>query len=111
MLQTPTAATMIRTNRLLLRRALDRAAGDARLLTEGVLYVTDLEARVAAGEMDAEVALADASRVARALTQTGTHRERRRTPRPPEAAPVQIRPEDCVVRVPGGPSYKPGETS
>lgn len=103
MLQSPTAEAMLRTNRLLLRSALDRAAGDARLLVEGVLYVTDLEARVASGELDAEAAVADASRVARALTQTGTHRERRRSPRPPEPAPLQIQPEDCVVREPGGP--------
>lgn len=103
MLPTPTAATMLRTNRLILRSALDRAAGDARLLAEGVLYVSDLEARVAAGDLDAEAAVADASRVARALTQMGTHRERRRAPRPPEPTPVQIRREDCVVRDPGGP--------
>jgi hypothetical protein len=89
---------MLRTNRLIVRSALDRAAGDARLLAEGVLYVSDLEARVASGELDAEAAVADASRVARALTQTGTHRERRRAPRPPEPKPVQIRREDCVVR-------------
>jgi hypothetical protein len=103
MLNLPTAATMLRTNRLLLRSALDRAAGDARLLVEGVLYVTDLAARVAAGDLHGEAAVADASRVARALTQTGTHRERRRPPRPPEPAPLQIQPEDCVVREPGGP--------
>ncbi|GJD79586.1 hypothetical protein GCM10007886_33390 [Methylobacterium gregans] len=109
MLQTPTPQTMLRTNLTLLRRALDRGAGDARLLTEGVLYVTDLEARVATGEMDAEAALADASRVARALTQTGTHRERRREPRP--HAPAPVRREDCVVRVPGGPWCKPEEIS
>ena len=78
MLESPTALGMLRTNRMLLRSALDKGLGDARLLTEGVLYVVDLEARVAAGEIGTEAAVADASRVARALTQTGTHRERRR---------------------------------
>lgn len=110
MLQTPTAQSMIRTNRLLLRRALDRAAGDARLLNEGILYVTDLEARVASGELDAEKGVADASRVARALTLTGTQRERRRADRPPEPAPVPVRREDCVAREPGGPWRRLGDT-
>lgn len=110
MLLTPTAQSMLRTNRLLLRRALDRGAGDARLLNEGVLYVTDLEACVSSGEMDAEVAVADASRLARALTLTGTQRERQRGPRPPEPAPVEVRREDCVAREPGGPWRRLGDS-
>jgi len=110
MLQTPTAQSMIRTNRMLLRSALDRNAGDARLLIEGLFYVTDLEARVASGQMDAEKAVADASRVARALTLTGTQRERRREPRPPEPAPVEVRREDGVAREPGGPWRRLGDS-
>lgn len=110
MLQTPTAASMIRMNVIILRRALDKNGADARLLIEGLFYVTDLEARVAAGELDAEKAVADAARVARALTLTGTQRERRRADRPPEPAPVPVRREDCVAREPGGPWRRLGDT-
>ncbi|GEL41903.1 hypothetical protein MEX01_24940 [Methylorubrum extorquens] len=103
MLQSPTAQSMIRMNIVLLRSALDKGGGDWRLLSEGLLYVVDLEARVASGELAPEAAFADASRVARVLTQTGDQRERRRAPRPPEPAPVEVRREDCVAREPGGP--------
>lgn len=103
MLQSPTAQSMLRMNAALLRSALDKGAGDGRLLAEGLLYIVDLEARVASGEVKPEAAVADASRVARVLTQTGDQRERRQAPRPPEPAPVEVRREDCVAREPGGP--------
>ncbi|WP_458429010.1 hypothetical protein [Methylorubrum populi] len=90
-------------NAALLWSALDKGGGDRRLLSEGLLYVVDLEVRVASGEMAPEAAVADASRGARVLTQTGDQRERRRAPRLPEPAPVQVRREDCVARDPGGP--------
>lgn len=81
MLTAPTALTMLRTNRLILRRALDRGAADTELTALGVLYVSLLERLVREGRRDGEAAVAVASRLARALTQTPPLDDNRAAPR------------------------------
>ena len=81
MLEAPTALTMLRTNRLLPRRALDTGSADVGLASHGVLYVACLEREVREGRRDGEAALAVASKLARALTQTLPLDEDRAAPR------------------------------
>lgn len=81
MLEAPTALTMVRTNRIILRRALDTGPADVELASLGVLYVSRLERQVQEGRRDGEAAVAVASRLARALTQTPPLDEDRAAPR------------------------------
>lgn len=81
MLRAPTALTMLKTNRLLLRRALDTGSADTDLAAQGVLYVARLERLVREGRQDGEQAVAVASRLARVLTQTPVLQEDRHAPR------------------------------
>lgn len=77
LLQPPSHAGQLRVSSLLLASALSRAGDDA-LLADGVRVVrvvADLAARVAAGELDAEAAAADAGRLARSLTRSGSRRD------------------------------------
>lgn len=71
LLQPPSHAGQLRVSSLLLVSALSRAVDDA-LLADGVRVVADMMARVAAGELDAEAAAADAGRLARSLLRTGS---------------------------------------
>ena len=70
MLQAPTALSMLKANRLILRKALDTGSADTEFAARGVLYVAQLERLVREGGRDGEAAVAIASRLARALTQT-----------------------------------------
>lgn len=74
LLQPPSHAGQLRVSSLLLASALSRAGDDA-LLADGVRVVADMAARVAAGEFNAETAAADAGRLARALTRSGSRRD------------------------------------
>ncbi len=74
LLQPPSHAGQLRVSSLLLASALSRAGDDA-LLADGVRVVADMAARVAAGELDAETAAADAGRLARSLLRTGSRRD------------------------------------
>jgi hypothetical protein len=107
MLASPTVLTMLRTNRLILRRSLDTGSADAELASLGVLYVSRLERLVREGRRDGEASVAIASRLVRTLTQTPVLEEDRAVPREAPAAPPEIRREDCVVREPGEPWRRP----
>lgn len=109
MLQAPTVLTMLRTNRLVIRRALDTGSADAELASLGVLYVARLKRLVREGRRDGEASVAIASRLVRALTQTPALEEDRAVPREPPAAAPEIRREDCVVREPGEPWRRPSD--
>lgn len=74
LLQPPSHAGQLRVSSLLLASTLSRAGDDA-LLADGVRVVADIAARVAAGELDAETAAADAGRLARSLTRSGSRRD------------------------------------
>ncbi|AWI88458.1 MULTISPECIES: hypothetical protein [Methylobacteriaceae] len=74
LLQPPSHAGQLRVSSVLLASALSRAGDDA-LLADGVRVVADMAARVAAGELDAEAAAADAGRLARSLTRSGSRRD------------------------------------
>ena len=52
MLEAPTALSMLRTNRIILRRALDTGSADAGFAARGVLYVARLEREVRDGLRD-----------------------------------------------------------
>lgn len=74
LLQPPSHAGQLRVSSLVLASALSRAGDDA-LLADGVRAVDEMMACVAAGELDAEAAAADAGRLARSLTRSASRRD------------------------------------
>ncbi|MCE4222134.1 hypothetical protein HCU64_00070 [Methylobacterium sp. C25] len=69
-LHVPTAERMLVVNREIVRRALDAGQIDVGLGAGAVLYIRRLEHELREGIIDGDVAVLDASRVARAISLT-----------------------------------------
>ncbi|CAO4147830.1 hypothetical protein [Methylorubrum aminovorans] len=106
-LHAPTALGMLAVNRKLVRRALASGLVDVTLASGTVLYIARLEREVRESLVDGQAAVDEASRLARAVTQTRADQRRERRP---ESAPAP-RPlpshHDTLVRDPGGPWRTP----
>lgn len=101
-LHAPTALGMLQVNLRLVRRALDAGRVDVPLASGTILYISRLEREVREGLVDAQAAVDEANRLARAVTQTRPDERRERRPEPAPAQRPLPSHADTVVRDPGG---------